>query len=54
MFRFKKIIIFLCSRNFKYMVKERANHMGLTIPEYLKFLAVKDIEEAEANLNGKK
>jgi len=53
MFRFKKIIIFLCSRKFKYMVRERANSMGLSISEYLKFLAVKDIEKAEANLNGK-
>lgn len=54
MFRFKKIIIFLCSGKFKYMLGERVNHMGLTIPEYLKFLAIKDMEEAEANQNSKK
>lgn len=34
-----------CSLMLKRMIKKRANQLGLSIPAYLKYLALKDIEE---------
>lgn len=43
----RTLIIVLFSHKLKQMIKERAAILGLSLPEYLKYIAVKDIEEAQ-------
>jgi len=46
----RSLIIVLFDHNLKHMIKDRADHLGLNIPEYLKYIAVKDIDKAEKNI----
>lgn len=41
----RNIIIFFCSNTFKRVAKERSRQLDMSIPEYLKYLAVKDTEQ---------
>jgi hypothetical protein len=41
------LVILICSRSLKHMIKDRAGQLGFSAAEYLKYIAVKDYEESE-------
>ncbi len=41
----KEKIIALCDKEVKRMIKERAQQLDMSVSTYLKFAAIKDIEE---------
>lgn len=45
----RSLILLICSRNTKHLIKERSLQLGMSIPIYLKYLAIKDIEETKMN-----
>lgn len=44
---FKKFFLVKCNRTLGQLVENRASELGMTIPEYFKYLAIKDIEDTE-------
>lgn len=44
---FKKFFLVKCNRTLARMIENRASELGLTIPEYLKYLTINDIENVE-------
>lgn len=44
---FKKFFLIKCSCTLVQQLETRASELGLTIPEYFKYLAIKDVENKE-------
>lgn len=44
---FKKFFLVKCNRTLVQLIENRASELSLTIPEYFKYSAIKDIENVE-------